>query len=244
MWSSSATTLLGSEGPLVASALRGGARPTTRALELRKGSADAAMNALTADTVLALERDLTCELSALQGRSSPISVSTCATRCSATCASGKRLRAPLIALRFCNISGAGSRSPLRASCRSRAGRTLPTATDLFTILKEPGRSSTRLAIPCERHALSCHHEDFDRGEHTTAGGGFAAAIARRGNCPRYPHLRVRHVSGRCHPRRFPVLFVTAGLAEMKILIFLTRFSIAAVSLRQEGPRVLFEPARR
>jgi peptide/nickel transport system substrate-binding protein len=31
--------------------------PTTRALELRKGSADAAMNALTADTVLALERE-------------------------------------------------------------------------------------------------------------------------------------------------------------------------------------------
>jgi len=35
---------------------------TTRALELRKGSADAAINAMTADTVLALERDPTLEV--------------------------------------------------------------------------------------------------------------------------------------------------------------------------------------
>ncbi len=49
--------LLGSEAPCAASSIHGRTGSNTRALELRKGSADIAISALTADTVLTLEHE-------------------------------------------------------------------------------------------------------------------------------------------------------------------------------------------
>ena len=46
---------------------------TTRALELRKGSADAAINALTSDTIVALEREPNLQVRARAGHSAFLS---------------------------------------------------------------------------------------------------------------------------------------------------------------------------
>ena len=180
---------------------------TTRALELRKGSADIAINALTSDMVLTLERDpesrrparsrhraglygVQSARSYSQGRARPAGPGLC---------HRPPPSAGISATRFCpagqqrSAAGELGLQRRRACLRPRSRPRPPVA-------RAGGISGG------ERRALSSHHENVHRREHAADGGGAAAATAPGGNRTRYSHLRICDFLFRRDPRPVPGLF--------------------------------------
>ena len=117
---------------------------TTRALELRKGSADIAINALTSDMVLTLEqRSRISPSCAPPARCWRIWRSICAIPFSKTSACGRRSLTPSIAALCSNICGAVSPGPPTAFCPRRAGRTTATCPPTTTIPSAPASCSSK-----------------------------------------------------------------------------------------------------
>ena len=189
---------------------------TTRALELRKGSADIAINALTSDMVLTLERDP--NLAVLRAPGTVLAYLAF------------NLRDPILKDERVRqaLAYAIDRRPflqylLRGFARP-ANSVLPPESwayngDVPAYDYDPARARQLLAasgLPRDqRRTLSPHHEDFHGGKHAADGGSSAAAIAPGRNRTRYPHLRVRDLFLRRDPRPVPDSIPCAGSAATK-----------------------------
>ena len=155
---------------------------TTRALELRKGSGDATINALTPDTVLTLQRD-----PALAVERAPGTV---------LAYMGFNLRDPIlrdVRVRQ-GIAYAFDRTPMIEILLARRGATraqhsspakLGLQRQRACLRSRPGKSPPvarfRRLSRHQRNSLSPHHEDFHRREHAPHGRRHAAAVARSWN---------------------------------------------------------------
>ena len=197
---------------------------TTRALELRKGSADIAVTSLTGDMVLALEREINLEV--LRAPGTVLAYLAFNTR--DPILKDVRVRQAL--------AYAIDRTPmihylLRDFARP-AYSLLPPESWAYNgdvphyDLQSGSRAAIARAsrIPSrEWRALASHHEDLDRGEHALDGCRAAAAIARGWHRAGHSHFRVRHFFFRRHARRLPGSLVCVGLEETKIRTFLNMY---------------------
>ena len=162
---------------------------TTRALELRKGSADAAINAFTSDTAVALEREANLRVERAPGTV----LSYLAFNLRDPTLQDVRVRQA--------IAYAVDRNPLLQyiwrGFAQTARSVLPPQSwaydpDVAAYPHDPERA--RQIARCGRlsgarwGSFSPHDEDFYRGVHAAAGGGIAAAIARGGNRARHSHV--------------------------------------------------------
>ena len=153
---------------------------TTRALELRKGSADLAINALTPDTVLALAaRALSCRRTRSRHRSAVPRIQSSRSdseRCARTSSDRLCARPPADDRIF--VAGHGAAGAQRSST-AKLGLQRRRA-DLRSRSRQSGGATRRSRLSRrKRRAFSHHHEDFHRRKHASHGCGYAAATPRR-----------------------------------------------------------------
>ena len=120
---------------------------TTRALELRKGSADVAINALTADTVVALSASPSYRRCMRQELCLPTSASMFVIPFSKTFEYARHWRMPLIAGRLFITFGAILPDRPQASFPPKAGPMIPTSPPMTSIPHGHASSSIPLGTP-------------------------------------------------------------------------------------------------
>jgi peptide/nickel transport system substrate-binding protein len=156
---------------------------TTRALELRKGSADIALNALTEDMVLTLQQGSSLQVAHALG-----------TRLAYM---GFNLRDPIlkdVRVRQA-LAKAIDRRPiihylLRDFARP-ASNLLPP--ERLRSSRRPSAARCSGVSPDQWNSFSSHHEDFHRGEHSTVGCSPATTIAGSGHRAGHSNIRVSNV---------------------------------------------------
>jgi peptide/nickel transport system substrate-binding protein len=122
---------------------------TTQALELRKGSADIAINAMTPDMVFTLERESKLDVLRAPGTILQYMGFNLRDPIRGTCGSGGHWHTPSTGGQFWSICGAGSHNRPPVFCRRRAGPTRPTCRSTTTIPSARGKCSmTRATMPC------------------------------------------------------------------------------------------------
>ena len=215
--------------------------PTTRALEMRKGSADVLSNALGFDTVVALQRETSLVI--LRGPGTILSYMAF------------NLRDPIlkdVRVRQA-IAYAINRPPilkyLVRGFERPAYSVLPPESWAYDgnvphYDYDPAKARALArsgGLPVgERRALSSDHEDLDRREHEDSGGRPATTNERGRHRARHSHLRVRHFLRRRHPRRVPALFIALDRRQRRSRHLRIRLPLRQVHAARRQPRLLLQ----